>query len=273
MAQVISHILIAVLIPTEVPAELVGRWVNRTKEAAPRTGKGLKKALARPEDFQTKVIKPGLKAFQKLVAPDFISRSGNSVKEMIGAARAKMDRSRRRHHTKIRLFFKAVNGVKAQRFRETIDASAGIYARAIRPLLALTGYKKIIRGVAPLAGRWLTNDPAAYDLLREEDEVKEGGPVLITEPSHQSQFRQRLFYRIRKAGGLILSALDTAFEDFFLKSENDLTNQLVQSYARSEFVPFAPGEPSHLDFVVLPSGYGSSPRMPRVYLDLQVAVK
>jgi len=158
--------------------------------------------------------------------------------------------------------FETVDGEEAKHFSETLDYRA--YQACLQTAqlnLPFSGYGKQIRGLAPFAAKWLTGDKTVLSLLTPEDIGWKGGPILITNPDRAGDFRNKLIWRLSQAGARIVKA---GFHPDVLQVENDLTNQLVNQYVRSNIVPFAQGGDSHIDFIRLNG---------RLYLDIQVAQK
>jgi len=274
MPTIISHLKLIVPVIEEPPQELIDAYIKGWVSAAPKAYRHLKKALPDTKAVIAKLIKPSLKARQSLFNPEYYTRRGIQIKDIPAPDQDDLERWARRWLKKMQYVFGDTKELsRKMKFRPEI------YLKEMARLnLPFMGFKDIIRGVGPVAARWLTGDQSVLGLIGSGDTF-EGGPVDITRsgpvptsrrgqaprPGRGSplaaRFRGRFIRQILKTGSQIIKL---KYWPDQIDKGNDKINRLVIRYARDKFVPFTPGGASHVDFMI---------EVTRLFLDIQVSTR
>ena len=272
MATIISHLKLIVPVIEEPPQELMDAFIKGCIRAAPKTYRHLKKALPDTKAVIKKLIKPSLKATESFLRPDYVTRRGLEIKDILTVSEAEIEFRARRWLKKTHLAF---HKDPKERKRE-IEFKAVYYLKEMARLnLPFKGYKDIVRGVGPTGARWLTGDQTVLGRLGP-GEILMGRPVDITRSGQASRclrmrdapyrsigaarFRGRFIREILASGSKII---DADYRPSLLAQGNDKINRLVTGYARDKFVPFTPGGASHVDFMK---------EVTRLFLDILVSI-
>ena len=260
MEGVISQIQISVIIPEEPPLDYLADWVASMKKAAPKIKKGLRKTIANFKAYAKKMSRPSRKTLQEWLNPNYRTKRGLSYKQVIIMAKAHERTGYNKFKKKIERAFKKMWGKETKYFLEAIDYRAyRACLRMSRLNLPFTGYGDQIRGVGPFAARWLSGDETVKYLIIDQDNLISGNPVMITRPNRAARFRNKFISRMRQAGSRIIKSGYRA-----IRTENNLTNKLVNKFIRPDIVPFITGGNSHIDFALIGN---------QLYLEIQVAEK
>jgi len=257
MTTIISHLKLIVPVIEEPPPELLDAFIKGWVSAIPKTYRHLKKALPDTKAVIAKIIKPGMKGKESFFRPDYVTRRGLEMKDILTVSEAEIESWARRYLKKTQYAFQDDKELIPKfRFR------AENYVREVARLnLPFSGYKDKIRGVGPVGARWLTGDQLVLALLEPGEFIK-GPPVNITRSGQAPRFRGRFITQILSAGSKIINA---DYRPSLLAKGNDKINRLVSGYARDKFVPFTPGGASHVDFIMEAGG--------QLFLDLQVSTR
>jgi len=240
----------------EPPPELMDEFIKGCIRAAPKTYRHLKEALPDTKAVIAKMIKPGMKATQPFFSPDYVTRRGLEMKDILTVSEAEIETWARRWLKKTHLAFQD----NAKEYIEKVKRKAEYYLKEMARLnLPFRGYKDKVRGVGPVGARWLTGDQTVLSLIGSQ-EIIMAPPVDITRSGQAPGFRGRFIRQILASGGQIIKG---HYRPDQIAKGNDKINRLVTGYARDKFVPFTPGGASHVDFISEPG---------HLFLDLQVSV-
>ena len=264
MTTIISHLKLMVPVIEKPPPELLDAFIKGWVSAIPKTYRHLKKALPDTKAVIAKLIKPSLKARQSLFNPEYYTRRGIQIKDIPAPSQDDLEIWARRWLKKTQYVFQDVKELsRKMKFRPEI------YLKEMARLnLPFRGYKDIVRGVGPVAARWLTGDNSVLPLLAG-DEVIKAPAVDITRPGQAPRFRGKFINQIVSAGSQIIKL---KYRPDQIDKGNDKINRLVTGYARDKparrsggFVPFTPGGASHVDFIMEAGG--------QLFLDIQVSTR
>jgi hypothetical protein len=256
--KIISHLKLLVPEINEPPRELMDEFVKGLLDAKPKTYRRLKQALPDAEAVITKMIKPSrLGGTQSLFNPDFVTRSGLDIKDVMTVSEAVIETWARRYLKKIQYAFQDDKELDTK-----IKFKAVYYLNEMaRQVLPFQGYQDKVRGVGPIGARWLTGDESVLALLKSADIIIKGPPVDITRSGQKPRFRGRFINQIVSAGGQIVK---THYLPDQIAKGNVKINRLVNQYAADRFVPFTLGGASHVDFISEPG---------HLFLDIQVSTR
>lgn len=264
--HIISHLKLMVPVIEKPPPELIDAYIKGWLRSAPKAYRHLKKALPDTKAVIAKMIKPGLKARQSLFNPEYYTRRGIQIKDIPAPSQDDLEIWARRWLKKMQYVFQDIKELsRKMKFRPEI------YLKEIARLnLPFRGYKDIVRGVGPVAARWLTGDKSVLSMIGPGDTFK-APPVDITRSGQAPRFRGRFINQILAAGSQIIKLkyrpdLPVRGRTQTGKTDkgNEQINRLVTGYARDKFVPFTPGGASHVDFIMEAGG--------QLFLDIQISI-
>ncbi|MFH1227728.1 MAG: hypothetical protein V1701_07480 [Planctomycetota bacterium] len=264
----------------DIPPEIEKNWLSGSKKAAPKTYKGIKKAIRTRKDFKEKIADPTRKTIASFISPGFISKSGHTHRNIMDKARDSLARAGKDYLNRTKDAYQ--NG----RYEKTVEHGRKEYARKWCEYLGpLKGYKAgNILGLSTLAIMALGGDRSLVDYLRVRNVRVEGQPLVITTPERLNEFKNILVKRIVHLGSEIIKF---GYEEQDIKPANQELNQLVNEYRRPEIIPFSPakrsGVPtdvgggaaaSHIDFIVveIPDPAKPGGKMKCLGLDIQVSL-
>lgn len=203
--------------------------------------------------FRKKVARPVIRVTEEMINPEFVNRSGLHVDDIISKMKYELRRdiTARKYIERIKRAYSTVKGVPAKRVKDALDIGEVRYCLDMtfggwRFTGPLDGKG---RGPFALAESWLSNSPKAPGLLRKQDEVVLGGPVLIATPKNTPRLKEKLHNQLMRSGSFIVEA---HYDSAVITEENDKINGLVNKFISKKFVPFGSSGASHLDFVLHP---------------------
>jgi len=269
MATLISHLKLRVPVIEEQPPELLDAFIKGMVCAIPKTYRHLKKALPDTQAVIDKLIKPSLKGKESFFNPDYVTRRGLEMRDILTVSEAEIESWARRYLKKTQYAFQ-----DDKELIPKIKFGAVYYLKEMaRLVLPFKGYKDKIRGVGPVGARWLTGDQAVLALIEPGELIsrripmcigteagKGSPPVDIVRHGQASRFRERFIIQVLKTGGQIVK---THYLPDQIEKGNVKINRLVNQYVSGRFAPFTPGGTSHVDFIW---------ELAHLFLDIQVSV-
>ena len=262
----ISHLKLLVTVPEKPPQEMIDDYIKGYRESPDKGYKHARETVPDVEAVIEKVIKPSIKGTKDSLNPNFVTRSGMKVKNIPPPTRAEMEKWARNYLKGMEYAFR--DGGKE--YLAIIKLMAEIYGKRMRPTLAITGFKDKIRGVSRVAARCLTGDESVLPLILPEEMIK--GPLInVILEGREGRFSSRLNSQLISDGSQII---DRGYQPGDIIEGNANINELGNSYARKEFVPFTPNGASHIAFMVTPLvGYHHGVREDRqLFLEIVVSV-
>jgi len=251
--KVISHILIFIPKFNEIPFELVNQWADKYYHKARYTSYQRKEAIHTIKDFKEKIAQPTIDTMKQFINPNFINRSGKEYDAIIRELEEKMldNRTAHKYRDELKYAHKRINGIPAKKIKDILGIGSINYALkmtfgAWRFIGSIDGKGK---GAVILAGEWLSGNQSTIQLLKNNDKIVLGSPILITDTKRQGQLRRLLRNQLIRSGQNISNE---HYSPQIIKKENDIVNQLVQGFAKDEFEPFFTCGDSHIDFVLEP---------------------
>lgn len=254
---------------SRTPEKISQYWVARTYQSAAKTYKGLRRKIKNVKDFQAKIARPAFKAYAPLFPKGAIIRGKLTGKKVLELLKEKLMKTKtaRQYLANVKKTFQTVDGIPAKRFLKKIEDDGEWYGQALaRNLIPFTGLKGVLKGLAPLAVLWLTGNKSFWKhrvMIIPEFKAQ---PIMVCSPDKKADFSRALHNRLIQAGSRLTS---TNWDKELIRSENDITNQLVNKYLAEEFIPFSSGSESHIDFLI--AGYNAG--KPEPSLDIRVAFK
>ncbi|MDI6787902.1 MAG: hypothetical protein QME51_05985, partial [Planctomycetota bacterium] len=195
------------------------------------------------EDYLQKLAEPSHKEWTPMLESGFVSKSERDATGISNAHKKNLDKSYNDYTEKLDTVFETVDGVEAKRFKEAIDNSKHIWARAVTEgVLRFTGDKIRGRGPAVIAPYWMTDYAKAEAMLREGDVAIEGAPYNIAYNGQRTAFRAAIQQKLIQAGMQILhSDFNTAMIDAQNSVIRDILNNNSDPVKRVAFVyPYDP---------------------------------
>lgn len=242
MPTKILHLKLKVQIDDQPPQELIENYLKGTKESAKKTYENLKEAVPDVATVIEKIIKPRVESHKSFFKPDGVTRRGTKVKDSLNPTQAEIEKQAKRWLKRM----KVAHRYDSKEYIASIKNMAEYYAKEMTLLvLPFRGYKDKIRGVGPIAARWLTGDPTVVKRVSREEIIK-GKPVNITQEAEKSRFRQVLINQLLSSGRQIIKK-DYQPSEFIYG--NAIINRLVTGYATNKFMPFVSGGTSYVDFI------------------------
>jgi len=242
--------LIGHLAPSiEAPGRMVDQWVEGFQTNAGRIDEKWQKKVGNEGHYQTRMVGAILKQYPKFVNPEFVSRSGLNAQAILLKHAEHLQHSFEKYKANLTRAYETVDGVKAKRFKEAVEANRAHYAEKMaKTTLPFTGTRAEGLGVAPVVAYWLTDDTIAPGILTPAYELIAGGPLLITKESRRGSFKSAINQRLIQAGAQIVKSLYKAIR---IKEENDETNEVVQGFVDPalNLFPFETGGKSHIDYI------------------------
>lgn len=248
MPQVVTEI--ELIVPLyETPTRVKDQWAIGLKGAAEALNEKRKLRLGTEEDFDQRLASPSNQAYSPVLNSTFVSRSGASKTMIVDSQRSNLKRSFKKYNDQLDYQFATVDDIPAKRFKELVDRGKddfadGVAARTLR----ITGSRAESLGIAGIVPLWLTNDPTVESYLRGGDEVKAGGPYLITSAAKRAAFKAMLAGQLVFVGiQIIKSELDPTI----MSTLNQLLAEQVQGFVDPslDLQPFVAGGSSHIDYV------------------------
>ena len=237
-------------IQMEAADRIIEKWARTLKAELPDMYIKLVTRIPDEQHFAERLAQPASKGYQGFVRPTFTSKSGQGSSDIETAQGANLKRAYDKFLAKLKYAFETIDGIAAKRFKEMIDLIKPIFGTGTSErLLPFTGTKIEGRSCVPIAVHWLVQDKRVLDWLRAGDEVRAGGPYLVTFPNEISAFKAALTGRLIQAGAAIVKG---SFDSTVMLDQNTRTNQLVQSLINPALglTPFAPGGLSHVDYIM-----------------------
>jgi len=270
----------------EIPPEIRDKWVSGSKKAAPKTYKGLKKAIKTRKDFDEKIGEPTKKTIASFINPEWTSKHGLSYKDIMNKTSDSLAGAGKRYFQARKTVF------ETGKYQEQLEYGQKEYARKwCKYLGPLRGYKAgHILGLSTMAIMALTGGSKLVDYLRAHGVSVEGQPLSITTPEKLNKFRRMLDSRIVHWGSEIITQ---GYEEHIIKRANEEINRLVNEYRRHEIAPFTSGgdssrnnrntavtapansvATSHIDFIIeeIPDPTKPGMRIKQLGLDVQVVM-
>jgi hypothetical protein len=242
---------LSIQIPSGAPERVAEKWAQGLTARAQKVNEGRKARIPDGERYTQRLSGPSAKAFDGVINPAFVSRSGNDATDLTTNQRARVyePESYQKYQRQLDFMFETVDGVPAKRYIDQVEKSKADYAAGIAKLLMLTGSRIEGRGITALAGLWLTGDPTTEGELRGADEIITGGPYLICPQTKKPGLKAMLAQRLLQAG---LNIINSDFNAAVMAKQNQLINEQVQGFVDPalDLIPFVAAGDSHVDFIV-----------------------
>ncbi len=247
--SIVSQVKLSIQIPSGAPQRLAEKWAQGLTARAQQVNEARKARIPDGERYTQRLSGPSAKAFDGVLNPAFVSRSGNDATALTTSQRAKIYESYQKYQRQLDFMFETVDGVPAKRYIELVEQAKQNYADGIAKLLMFTGSKLEGRGITALAGLWLTADPIAEGELRSADEIITGGPYLISSQAKRPGLKAMLAQRLLQAG---LNIVKSDFDPTVIAQQNQLTAEQIQGFTDPslDLIPFVAGGDSHVDYIV-----------------------
>ncbi len=261
---IISHVILMIARPEEMPPRVVARWKKHLKASATDIKAGIDKSMPDSDRYSSRIAEPSHRGYQAYVNKDFKSRSGLSRDEIMARHLDRSKASYKKYQDGINHIYEAVEGEPGKRFKEHVERAQGHYAEGAALIaLALSGTKRDGLGPAPKAASWLTGDMKIVGAMAGGDEILEGGPFLVTTAEKAPGLRSVINQRLIQAGVIIT---DCANDLVIMKQQNDTTNETIQGFVdkKLKLEEFVTGGSSHVDYFIKDG---------LLFLDIQVSQK
>ena len=248
--SIVSQVKLSIQVPSGAPERAANKWVQGLVARAQQVNEARKARIPDGERYTQRLSGPSAKAFDGVLNPSFVSRSGNDATDLTTNQRANVYDSYQKYQRQLDFMFETVDGVPAKRYIELVQQARQDYADGIAKTLMLTGSKIEGRGITSLAGLWLTADPITEGELRSADEIITGGPYLICPRTKKPGLKVLLNQRLLQAG---LNIIKSGFNPTVMAKQNQLIAEQVQGFVDPglDLIPFVGGSPdSHVDFIV-----------------------
>ncbi|MBI4739614.1 hypothetical protein HY772_08820, partial [Candidatus Woesearchaeota archaeon] len=120
----------------QIPPEIDGKWLSRSKKAVPRAYKGIKKAIKTRKDYDQKIGDKLKKTIASFIDPNFVSASGRTYQNI-------MDKTRHSMKDAGKEYLRGVKDVfESGRYEKTLEYGRKRYAQKWCEYLGpLKGYK------------------------------------------------------------------------------------------------------------------------------------
>ncbi len=262
--KIVSHVVLMIARPEEMPARVVAQWKKRLKDSAGKIKDGIKNTVPDGERYSSRIAEAAHQGYQAYVSKDFKSRSGLSRNEIMARHLDRSKASYSKYEDGVERMFGEVEGEPGKRFKERVEKGERRFARgAAKTVLAFAGTKREGLGPAPKAAAWLTGDMKIVGAMVGGDEILEGGPFLVTTAEKAPGLRSVINQRLIQAGVIIT---DCANDLIIMKQQNDTTNETIQGFVdkKLKLEEFATGGDSHVDYFVKDG---------LLFLDVQVSQK
>ena len=236
----------------EFPVKKAKYWAEKYYGAAKSTGKSLLKAIPDVATFRKKLGQPVIRLIDEYISPDFVTQSGLDKQAIMNklVKRFRDRKTAQKYFDNVKRTYRTVKGIPAKRIKDSLSFSAAEYA-----LKMTFGAWRFLgpiqhrgRGAFALAEAYLCGKPRP-SLIRPQDKMIFNHPVCLTTPARVNGFRMKLHNQLMHSAANII---DRQYATRAIGDENDAINRLVNKFALEEFVPFAPGGLSHIDFVIHP---------------------
>ena len=184
----------------EIPKEIDEKWLNQSKKAAPKTYKGIKKAIKTQKDFKEKIGDPTKKTIASFINPKFVSRTGHTYRNIMDKTRDSMKNAGKEYLRGEKNVF------ETGRYEKMLEDGQKRYAQKWCQYLGpLRGYKAgHILGLTQIAIMALSGDNDLVNYLRARDVSVQGRPMVITTSERVREFRNTLAKRILSWGSEII---------------------------------------------------------------------
>jgi len=251
---------------------MTGYWLARTYQSAAKTYQGLRRKIKNVKDFQAKIAKPAFKNYVPFFPKDVIFRGKFTGKKILELLKEKLMKAQtaRKYLANVKKNFQAVDGIPAKRFLDKLEGQGVLYGESLaRYLIPFTGLKGVFKGLAPLAVLWVTGNQIFWKHWQHQPMIipeLKAQPIMVCSADKKADFSRALHNRLIQAGSRLTS---TNWDQNLIRSENDLTNQLVNKYLDDELIPFSSGAESRIDFII--AGYKAG--KPEPCLDIRVTLK
>ena len=250
---------------TEIPPEIRDKWVSGSKKAAPKTYKGLKKAIKTKKDFDEKIGDPTKKTIASFINPEWTSRHGLTYKDIMNKTNDSLAGAGKRYFKSRQTLY------ESGKYEEKLEFGQKEYGRKwCKYLGPLRGYKAgHILGLATMAIMALTGKGDLLNYLRGQKVRFEGQLMDITTPEKLNKFRRKVDSRIVHWGSEIITQ---GYGERIINEANKELNQLVNEYLKPEIASFSPAGISYMDFIVeeIPNPAKPGERIKQLGLDIQV---
>jgi hypothetical protein len=258
-----SHVILAVDVPAITVERVVGKWADRLKASAQAIDQNRRVKIPDEVRFQNRIGDASTVGFQRLVAPDFVSRSGLTRQSVVDKQVANLKRAFKKYARGWDYAFATVDGIPAKRFQELVESAREDYSEGTAArTLGFTGTRLEAYGPAPLAALWLTGDPTTLDHLRAGDQILAGGPYRVCPETKKPGLKAMLNQRLIQTGATIVRA---NFAPAIFAVQNQLTAEQVQGFVDPalDLIPFVAGGDSHVDYIIGPND--------QLYLEIKVS--
>jgi hypothetical protein len=195
--EVFSHLRVFLPKANQYPLEKAKEWADNYYKNIRHISGHCRKSVHTQKAYREKIAQPMIEEYRKLLEHGlFAGNKGLSPAEIMAKIKSKTlsSKAARAYLSNLGKAYRVKDGVRAKRVKENLPYNAADYAiemtfgawRFIGPLGNI--------GKAPfvLAEDWLSGKPETAKLLREQDELIKGEPVLITEPGKAGIFKRRL---------------------------------------------------------------------------------
>jgi len=266
MAQaVVSKVQLYVPFSSPPVQRIIDKWVNRLKDEATSIFQKIQLRIPNETEFQNVLAQVSSASWAPMISPTFFSRAGVPAAEIISNQATNLKESFGKYIKKLTHIFETVDTVEAKRFKEVVDLMQADFAAGIaKRTLPFTGTKIEGRSAATIAPLWLVDDVRASGLIRNSDEVLQGGPKRICSLQAVPTLKAALQDRLVQAGNNIVKA---NFLAGTFTAENDTTNAILNGFRDPalNIEVFTTGGFSHVDYIL-------KPPQDQLFLEVQVAV-
>ncbi|MBI4834343.1 MAG: hypothetical protein HY811_05965 [Planctomycetes bacterium] len=251
MSTIVSHVIFMVGLPLETPERIGENWLEGLKGNALKLYQNLLARIPDSFKFQERMAAPANQGFAEMIDPSFVSRTGNKKSHIVDSHGKNLSEAYQKFVRGLNYAFETVDGVQAKRFKEKVEKAKESFLEGLaRRALLFGGTKVEGRGPAPLASLWLVNQRGVSGMLREGDQVLQGGPYRICQIQDRSTFKAALTQRLIQAG---IRIIKSNFSASVIAEENNQNNQTVQKFIDPSLgmESFATGGASRLDFILV----------------------
>jgi hypothetical protein len=224
------------------PEDSIIKWRDMLKNTATLINDRRQRKIKDEYDYQTKLAQPSAQEYKSisdaLTASGFESKHGKSGKEIGDMQEKNAMNSYEKYDAKLAYQFETVDGVEAKRFKEAVDTGTDLWAERVnKTTMRFTGDRIRAFGIGPLAGYFLTGDKRAVGMLREGDQITEGGPVNVARFGLRTALKAGLIQKLTQAGVLILAS---NFDPITILAQNTIINDFISGLQKAAYVAFQP---------------------------------
>ncbi len=250
MPSIVSEVRLIVDYRPEAPERVTQQWKEGLILNAERINAKRKAQIPDSTAFVDKIATPAILAYEPVLNPSFMSKSGLTANQIKANYGAKLKTAFEKYNSQMDFLFETVDGIPAKRFKDLVERGAADYSRGVASrTLPFTGCRIEGLGLSSIAGRWVTGDVTTEGKLRAGDSITAGGPYLICPHAKKPGLKTLLNQRLIQAGVNIVKA---AHDASIIAAENQLTAEQVQGFVNPalNLTPFVAGGDSHVDYVI-----------------------